>query len=126
MAGTNFNTVLNATPVRREVARIEQPSTSAATMRIRVSRGRTFAIDILFNRITLRFKHIVKQNMSTAKMGRPEMAPEDRSAKITAVRLREDERQLVESAAKTKEQKLSDWMRETLISTAKRQLKGAA
>ncbi len=61
--------------------------------------------------------------LNKMKRGRPELADEEKQAKITAVRLREDERELIESAAQTKKQKLSEWMRETLLSTAKRQLK---
>ncbi len=59
--------------------------------------------------------------MKPIKTGRPELPEDDKQAKITAVRLRPDERELVESAAENNNQKLSDWMRTVLISTAKDQ-----
>lgn len=57
------------------------------------------------------------------KLGRPELPDDEKQAKITAVRLREDERDLIENAAQGKSQKLSEWMRDVLISSARRQLK---
>lgn len=47
----------------------------------------------------------------------------EKQAKITAVRLKEDERGLLEKAAATHGQRLSDWMREVLINAARRQLR---
>jgi uncharacterized protein (DUF1778 family) len=61
--------------------------------------------------------------MKTTKIGRPALSENAKHGKITAVRLREDERGLLEKAAATHGQRLSDWMREVLIGTAKRQLR---
>ena len=57
--------------------------------------------------------------MNSPKMGRPELPADARQGKITAVRLRTDERELLETVAGSENQKLSDWMREVLISSAK-------
>lgn len=57
------------------------------------------------------------------KTGRPKLPKESRKLQITGVRLRQEERKKVELAAQQKGQKLSNWMRETLISTADKQLK---
>ncbi len=57
------------------------------------------------------------------KMGRPKMAKAERKVKITGVRLKSDERDLVERAAAKKEQTLSEWVRETLVTTAENQLR---
>jgi uncharacterized protein (DUF1778 family) len=56
------------------------------------------------------------------KLGRPKLAKEDKKGQITGVRLRHDERDLVEKAAASQSQSLSNWMREVLISSAKRQI----
>ena len=63
--------------------------------------------------------------MKTPKMGRPSLSADEKQTKITAVRLRDDERGLLEKAAATHDQRLSEWMREVLLATAKRQLKSA-
>lgn len=57
--------------------------------------------------------------MNPPKTGRPELPPDEKQGKITAVRLRTEERQLVENAAEGSNQKLSEWMRIALISKAK-------
>jgi hypothetical protein len=57
------------------------------------------------------------------KMGRPKMPKQSRKLQITGVRLCQDDRQKVEMAAQQRKQKLSDWMREVLISSAEEQLK---
>jgi uncharacterized protein (DUF1778 family) len=57
------------------------------------------------------------------KTGRPKLPEQSRKLQITGLRLRQDERKKVEMAAGQRNQKLSDWMRETLLSTAERQLK---
>lgn len=51
-------------------------------------------------------------------MGRPELSDSEKQAKITAVRLRPTDRDLLEIAAQVSSRNLSDWMRETLIARA--------
>jgi uncharacterized protein (DUF1778 family) len=57
------------------------------------------------------------------KTGRPKLSDEAKKGQITGVRLRSDERELLEKAAATKNQTLSGWIRDTLISSAMRQTK---
>jgi len=61
--------------------------------------------------------------MDSPKMGRPPIADKEKKSSITAVRLREDERKKLEKAAKKRDQKLADWMRETLMHSAEAQLR---
>ena len=60
------------------------------------------------------------------KTGRPVVPDKEKKSSITAVRLRGDERSKVERAAKKRGQKLSDWMRVTLIESADVQLRTKA
>jgi hypothetical protein len=60
------------------------------------------------------------------RTGRPKLPEESRKLQITGVRLRQDERQKVEMAAHKRKQRLSDWMRDVLISSAEKQLRSAA
>lgn len=55
------------------------------------------------------------------KMGRPKLPDEEKKAQITGVRLKSDERELVEKAANLQHKSLSEWIRETLVSCAIRQ-----
>lgn len=57
------------------------------------------------------------------KTGRPKLADSAKKGQITGVRLRLEERNLLEKAAATKNQTLSGWIRDTLISSANRQTK---
>ena len=57
------------------------------------------------------------------KLGRPKLAKQDKKGQITGVRLRSDERELVEKAAAIGQKSLSEWMRQTLITSAENQLK---
>jgi uncharacterized protein (DUF1778 family) len=59
------------------------------------------------------------------KLGRPKIAASEQKKQITGVRLRVAERKLVEKAAAICKQKLSDWIRETLLQRASRQLRRA-
>jgi uncharacterized protein (DUF1778 family) len=59
----------------------------------------------------------VKQYMRT---GRPKMADTQKKNLITGVRLRGDERELVEKAAAIRNQSLSDWIRTALLTVARR------
>ena len=52
------------------------------------------------------------------KIGRPTLKKEDRKAKITGMRLRGEERELMEKAAAKRNKKLSEWMRNALVSAA--------
>jgi hypothetical protein len=61
--------------------------------------------------------------MKPQKIGRPVLSEDEKQGKITAVRLREEERGLLERAASNHGQRLSEWMREVLVASAKRQLK---
>jgi len=56
------------------------------------------------------------------KTGRPKLPEGSRKQQITGVRLRTDERTLVEKAAAGRNQKLSAWIRTTLVSTAHEQI----
>jgi uncharacterized protein (DUF1778 family) len=55
------------------------------------------------------------------KTGRPKLNSDEKKGQITAIRLRSDERELVEKAASIQNQNLSEWMRGVVILTAKRQ-----
>lgn len=57
------------------------------------------------------------------KTGRPKLQDEQKKAKITGVRLRVEEREMLEKAAAAQKQSLSDWMRDTLLQRAAAQLK---
>lgn len=61
--------------------------------------------------------------LNNMKTGRPKLENQNKKDKIAGVRLRADERELLERAASRREQKLSEWMRETLIVTAEDQMK---
>jgi uncharacterized protein (DUF1778 family) len=61
--------------------------------------------------------------LNKMKLGRPELSEGERKGKIAGVRLRPDERDLVERAASIRRQSLSDWMRGVLLSTAQRQVR---
>jgi uncharacterized protein (DUF1778 family) len=55
------------------------------------------------------------------KMGRPKLSANEKKGQITGVRLRSEERELLERAALGQKQKLSEWMRETLLSRASKE-----
>jgi len=57
------------------------------------------------------------------KLGRPPLLKAQKKGKITGVRLREDERALVEQAAQNNGKRLSDWMRNVLVNAAKYEMK---
>jgi uncharacterized protein (DUF1778 family) len=59
------------------------------------------------------------------KTGRPKLPAAAKKAQITGVRLRQNERELVEKAAARRSQSLSEWVRKTLISSAEEQIKSA-
>jgi uncharacterized protein (DUF1778 family) len=52
------------------------------------------------------------------KLGRPALLESQRKAQITGVRLRPEERVLIESAADMSGQKLSEWIRNVLVAAA--------
>ena len=56
------------------------------------------------------------------RTGRPPLLEADKKAQITGVRLRPEERTLLERAASKSDQKLSEWMRNVLVQTASNQL----
>jgi uncharacterized protein (DUF1778 family) len=55
--------------------------------------------------------------------GRPEIPEEDRKASIVACRVDADERDQLDQAAGNAGVRLSDWMRDRLLSAAKRELR---
>ena len=55
-------------------------------------------------------------------VGRPPILSKDRKDRITGLRLNHHERSLLERAAKHQDQKLSDWMRTTLVKAANLEL----
>jgi len=52
------------------------------------------------------------------KLGRPPLLEAQKKGKITGVRLRDEERSLVEKAAEKSGQGLSEWMRKVLVNAA--------
>jgi uncharacterized protein (DUF1778 family) len=64
--------------------------------------------------------------MESPKIGRPTLSEDEKQGKITAVRLRDEERGLLEKAAAVHGKRLSEWMRDVLVSSAKRQLRNEA
>lgn len=62
--------------------------------------------------------------MSEAKRGRPPKEPKEVLDERLYVRLTSEEKQLLESAADIQGKKLSTWIREKLVGTAKRALSG--
>jgi uncharacterized protein (DUF1778 family) len=56
------------------------------------------------------------------RLGRPKIAAGERKTKITGVRLDKTERKLLEKAARLKRSSLSIWMRDVLLSSAKKEL----
>jgi uncharacterized protein (DUF1778 family) len=56
------------------------------------------------------------------RLGRPNIAASKRKTKITGVRFDKTERKLVEKAAKLRREKLSLWMRDVLLSSAKKEI----
>jgi len=60
----------------------------------------------------------------TKRMGRPPKSPDERLTERLYVRLsQKEEKQTLESAAEKADVKLSAWIRERLLSTAKRELR---
>ena len=59
------------------------------------------------------------------KMGRPRLKKSEQKAQMIGIRLKSDERNLVEKAAAKSKQKLSEWTRTALISAAQRQVEKA-
>ena len=62
--------------------------------------------------------------MNTAKRGRPPKEPSEVLDERLYVRLTSEEKQLLESASEKAGKKLSAWIREKLVSTAKRAISG--
>jgi len=56
------------------------------------------------------------------KIGRPKIDDDEKKGCITGVRLRSNERELLEKAAAIGQKSLSEWMRQTLVSTAEKQI----
>ena len=56
------------------------------------------------------------------RLGRPKIAAGERKSKVTGVRLDKAERKLLQRVAKLRRSSLSLWMRDTLLSSAKREL----
>ena len=78
-----------------------------------------FRFDLMFNIKYLAWQDFLFNKMKT---GRPTIQNTEKKAKITGVRLRDEERTLVELAASHKKQKLSVWMRNVLVSSATEEL----
>ena len=57
------------------------------------------------------------------RMGRPPKSPDESLTERLYVRLSQEEKQTLESAAEKAEEKLSAWIRGRLLSTAKRELR---
>jgi uncharacterized protein (DUF1778 family) len=57
------------------------------------------------------------------KLGRPPLKNAQKKVKLTALRLRSDERELLEKAAANRREKLSQWMRNVLVGAATSELK---
>ncbi len=55
--------------------------------------------------------------------GRPIMEPHERRTTFLRVRIRQDERELLEAAAAAADQRLSDWARDVLVRAARRRVK---
>ena len=62
--------------------------------------------------------------MNTTKRGRPPKEPSKVLDERLYVRLTSEEKQLLESASEKAGKKLSAWIREKLVSTAKRAISG--
>ncbi len=60
--------------------------------------------------------------MSETKRGRPKKDPSERKG-LTAFRMVEEERALVEAAAEMAGINLSDWIRTRIVATAKKELR---
>jgi hypothetical protein len=54
------------------------------------------------------------------KLGRPKMLSERKKTEVVVVRLRAEDRKLIEEAAERSSKGLSAWMRDSLISAASR------
>jgi uncharacterized protein (DUF1778 family) len=52
------------------------------------------------------------------KMGRPKLKKSEQKAEMIGIRLKSDERGLVEKAAAKSKQRLSEWTRKTLLTAA--------
>jgi uncharacterized protein (DUF1778 family) len=63
---------------------------------------------------------LLNKNMG---LGRPKLQKSEKKAHITGVRLRPTERSLLEKAASHQNKSLSDWIRDTLLSKAGRELR---
>jgi uncharacterized protein (DUF1778 family) len=57
------------------------------------------------------------------KTGRPKLSESQKKDQITGVRLRGDERELLEKAASIQRQSLSNWIRATLLAAAEGQIR---
>ena len=51
-------------------------------------------------------------------MGRPKLSEDEKKGQITGVRLRDEERQLLETKARSEGKTLSAWMRDAVVKTA--------
>jgi uncharacterized protein (DUF1778 family) len=56
------------------------------------------------------------------KMGRPKIKKSEQKTEMIGIRLKSQERNLVEKAAEKSKQRLSEWTRSVLISSAKSQI----
>ena len=56
------------------------------------------------------------------KLGRPKLKKAQQKAEIIGIRLKSDERNVVEKAAAKSKMKLSEWTRETLLTAANLQV----
>lgn len=98
------------------------PSQSIATAVIFFSVGSWFAIvlnsvvDFLLNRKHPTVKYFLLNKMK--KIGRPKMSKDDKKGQVTGVRLRDEERELLEKKAHSEGKTLSAWMREAVVKTS--------
>lgn len=56
------------------------------------------------------------------KTGRPKLKKSEQKVEMIGIRLKSDERGLVEKAAAKSNQRLSEWTRDVLLSSARRQI----
>jgi hypothetical protein len=77
-------------------------------------------VNCCFTIIPIIAKHF---HMEKRTRGRPEIPAEDRKAMQVACRVDADERAQLDQAADKAGIRLSDWMRERLLSAAKRELR---
>lgn len=66
----------------------------------------------------------MKKKTTTPQRGRPQMKPEDRKGKIVGFRVEADDQALIENAAKRANLRLSDWIRDRLVTAATAETNG--